>query len=115
MTGAEAGTTSSAFQDGNVSAQALPRSVEDSAEHWPRAPRGARELLTALDACGLVPLARAHGDKDAVLRAALDGVPALQLRIPRQMPIRPATAVVVSALERVLCGAANDEPAEARC
>ncbi len=78
-------------------------------------PRGARELLTALDACGLVPLALAHGDKDAVLRSALDGVPAIQLRIPREMPIPAATAVVVSALERVLCGAADHEQAETRC
>jgi hypothetical protein len=65
-------------------------------------PRGARDLLTAMGASGLVSLERAFADKAAVLRAALAGRPALRLRVPLELRAPETAAAIAAAVDRVL-------------
>jgi hypothetical protein len=65
-------------------------------------PRGARELVTAMAGSGLLSLERAFGDKAAVLRAALDGRPALLLRVPLALRAPAAAEAIAAAVDEAL-------------
>ena len=65
-------------------------------------PRGARELVTAMAGSGLLSLERAFGDKAAVLRAALDGRPALLLRVPLALRAPAAAEAIAAAVDQAL-------------
>jgi glucosyl-dolichyl phosphate glucuronosyltransferase len=65
-------------------------------------PRGARELLTAMAGTGLLPLERAFAEKTAILRAALQGRPALLLRVPLGFRATAAADAIATAVDRAL-------------
>jgi glucosyl-dolichyl phosphate glucuronosyltransferase len=65
-------------------------------------PRGARELLTAMAGAGLLPLERAFAEKTAILRAALQGRPALLLRVPLGFRATAAADAIAAAVDRAL-------------
>jgi GT2 family glycosyltransferase len=65
-------------------------------------PRGARDLISAMAASGLLSLEAAHAQKAAVLRAALAGRRALRLRLPLGLRAPAAAAAIAAAVDRAL-------------
>jgi GT2 family glycosyltransferase len=65
-------------------------------------PRGARDMLTALAAVGLLSLERYFAEKAAVLARALAGRPAYLLRVPRSLGAEAAADAIAGAVDAVI-------------
>jgi hypothetical protein len=72
-------------------------------------PRGARDLLTALGAVGLLSLDRFFADKAGVLARALERRPAYLLSVPRALAAEAAADAIASAVDAVI--PEQEEPA----
>jgi hypothetical protein len=69
---------------------------------YAEAPEPSKEIIAALGATGMVPLAAVFAEKDAVIASGLGDLPCRLMRVPREISADQASDVIVEHLAKVM-------------